>query len=105
MRSQKRPDLVFTRLCRLGPGETTRCSLAQTSQVIVTESNEQIDRSCALAAADSQRITFFQADVSIANIQMLLPKDRSARLEIKGPVIRLVILVTLSGKKKPLTAR
>ncbi len=105
MRSQKRSDLVFTRLCRLGPGETARCSLAQTSQVIVTESNEQIDRSCALAAADSQRITFFQADVSIANIQMLLPKDRSARLEIKGPVIRLVILVTLPGKKKPLTAR
>jgi hypothetical protein len=49
-------------------------------------------------------MALFQADVSIANIQMFLPKDRSARLEIKGPVIRLVILVTLPGKKKSLTA-
>ncbi|MAF06998.1 MAG: hypothetical protein CL389_10480, partial [Acidiferrobacteraceae bacterium] len=81
-----------------------RSRFTQAGYAVVADGDKEIHRSGTFAPADAKRMALFQAQVLIINIQMFLPKDRSARLEIKGSVIRLVILVTLPGKKKSLTA-
>jgi hypothetical protein len=73
---QKAAYLVLAGLCSIRPGQPARRTLANARYAVVAYGHEKINRSGAFATTDAKRITLFQSNVLIFNIQRYFPPKK-----------------------------